>query len=344
MKKKKAITIHDLAKELKVSASTVSRALKGHSSIGKKTIKAVKQLAEKRGYRPNRLAANLRTQNTQTIGVLVSWINRPFISSLIHGVEEAAREAGYQVIITQSHDSLENEKNNVKAMFDSRTSGLIVSLAMETKNYDHFNAFFDNNIPVVFVDRVPENLKCHKVVIDNYNAGFKATEHLIEQGCKRIAHFSGASYQNIYSERLRGYLDALKHHGIKVDDSIIMKGKILSAEEAINLTKYLLELPTPPDGIFSANDTAAISAIQYAKSVGVKVPKDLAIIGFNNDPVSLIIDPQLSTVSHPAVDMGRIAVQKSLELINAGGANSIIKNQIIELDTEIIVRASSKRK
>lgn len=343
MKKNKTVTIHDLAKELKVSASTVSRALKGHPSIGKKTIQSVKDLAQKRGYRPNRLAVSLRSQKSHTIGVMVPLINRPFISSLIHGVEEAAREAGYQVIITQSHDSYDMEKDNVQVMYDSRTSGLIVSLAMETQNCEHFSPFTDNNIPIVFVDRVPEKMKCHKVSIDNYNAGFKATEHLIEQGCQRIAHFSGASHQNIYKERLRGYLDALEHHQLLIDESLILKGKVLSAEEAVNLTKYLLELPSPPDGIFSANDTAAVSAIQYAKSRGVNIPDELAIIGFNNDPISLIIEPQLSTVSHPSVNMGKLAFKKALELIEPGEAAHVIKNQSIELDTDIIVRASSLR-
>ncbi|MCB0649694.1 MAG: LacI family DNA-binding transcriptional regulator [Saprospiraceae bacterium] len=344
MKKNKTITIHDLAEELKVSASTVSRALKEHPSIGKKTIKTVKELAEKRGYRPNRLAASLRNQQTHTIGVLVPWINRPFISSLIHGVEEAARAAGYQVIITQSHDNFEDEVDDLKAMFDSRISGMVVSLAMETQSYDHFTPFFKNNIPVVFVDRVPETLECHKVAIDNYTAGFKATEHLIEQGCRRIAHLSGASHQAIYKERLRGYLDALKQHQLPVDESLILKGILLSADEAISLTKYLLELPNPSDGIFSANDTAAVSAIQYAKSVGVKIPEELAIIGFNNDPISLIIEPQLSTVSHPAAEMGKIAVRKALELIESGMVNDFPKNQGIELETPVIARASSLKK
>ncbi|MEL6718344.1 MAG: LacI family DNA-binding transcriptional regulator [Bacteroidota bacterium] len=344
MKQKKAITIHDLAKELKVSASTVSRALRGHPTIGKETIKAVKQLAEKRGYRPNLVAASLRKQQTQSIGILVPRINRPFVSSLIYGAEETARGAGYQMIITQSHDNLEIEKDAVKTMFDSRVSALVVSLAMETQSFEHFQPFLENKIPIVFVDRVPDTLDCHKIVIDNYEAGFEATMHLIEQGCKRIAYFGGASYLNVYKERAEGYIKALKQSGLEVDDKLILKGKVLGATEAAEFTKKLLELPNPPDGIFSANDTAAVSAIQYAKSIGVKVPEDLAIIGFNNDPMSLIIDPPLSTVMHPASDLGKIAVQKALELIKVGNQNSIIKKQVIELATEVVVRGSSLRK
>lgn len=343
MNKKKAITIHDLAKELNVSASTVSRALRGHPTIGKQTIAAVKKLAKKRGYRPNRVAANLRKQHSHSIGILVPRINRPFISSLIYGAEETAREAGYQVIIAQSHDKLELEKDDVQTLFDSRVSGLVVSLAMETENYEHFNLFLDNNIPIVFVDRIPEGLKCHKIAVNNYKAGYNATIHLIEQGCKRIAHFSGASHQNVYKERLKGYIQALQDHEIEVDESIILKGKVLSADEAVNLTKYLLDLPNPPDGIFSANDTAAVSAIQYAKSVGVSIPDQLAVIGFNNDPLSLIIDPPLSTIEYPAVELGKLAVEKALELIEGKGQSQLISDQTLELNTELIVRGSSVR-
>ncbi len=341
MKKKTGITIYDLAKELKVSPSTVSRALQNHPSIGKSTIKAVKKLAVERGYRLNSIAASLRKQQTNNIGVLVPWINRPFIAFLISGAEEAARAAGYNVLISQSHDSFENEADNVKAFFESRVCGLIVSLAMETKEYGHFDRFLANNTPVVFVDRIPEQLDSHKVIIDNYAAAFKATQHLIEQGCRRIAHFGGALHQTIYRERRRGYEDALRKNNLPLDERIIMHGDLLSADEGLKMTARLLGSPTPPDGIFSANDTAAVSAIQYAKSVGVRIPEDLAIIGFNNDPLCLIVDPALSSISHPAIEMGRIAVQQILRIKEAGGD---VITQTITLKTDVIARASSLRK
>ena len=340
MKKKKQVTIHDLAKELNVSASTISRALKDHYSIGKDTIAAVKKLAKERGYRPNSIAASLRMQSTNTIGILVPRINRPFISSLISGVEEAAREAGFNVIISQSHDSYQDEIDNAKALYDSRISGLVVSLAMETKTYSHFEQFAQSDTPVVFVDRVPLESGGLKVVIDNYAAGFKATQHLIDQGCRRIAHFGGALHQNIYKERQQGYIDALKKNNLPVDRELILNGNVLSADEGRKMTKALLELPNPPDGIFSANDRAAISAIKYAKSIGVKIPEELAIIGFNNDPVATIIEPQLSSISHPAVEMGRIAVQQVLRIKQP---NDLVASQTITLKTEVIARGSSLR-
>ena len=340
---KKTITIHDLAKEMNVSASTISRALKGHKSISKKTIKKVEQLAEERGYRPNLLAASLRKQQTTNIGILVPWINRPFISDLISGAEKAAREHGYNVIISQSHDSFENEIDNAKALLDSQVCGLIVSLAMETKEYDHFTPFLKNGAPLVFVDRVPVALDCYKVVIDNFTAGFNATQHLIEQGCRRIAHLGGAIHQNVYGDRLRGYLEALKHYNLPADESLILKGNVLSSEEGIKLARRLLELPHPPNGIFSANDTAAVSTIQYAKSIGVKIPEELAIIGFNDDPICQIIDPPLSSIVHPALEMGKNTVLQALKLIkgNGGEANG---SKVIILDTELVIRASSLRR
>ncbi|MCB0533364.1 MAG: LacI family DNA-binding transcriptional regulator [Lewinellaceae bacterium] len=341
MKQKTGVTIYDLATELNVSPSTVSRALQNHPSIGKATIKAVKELAVKRGYRLNSIAASLRKQQTNNIGVLVSWINRPFISSLISGAEEAARAAGFNVLISQSHDSLDNEKDNVKAFFESRVCGLVVSLAMETQDFEHFNRFLENGTPVVFVDRIPDHLDVQKVIIDNHAAAFKATQHLIDQGCKRIAHFGGALHQAIYRERLRGYKDALQANNLPLDDTIILHGDLLSADEGQKMTEFLLGLPNPPDSIFSANDTAAVSAIQFAKSAGVRIPEDLAIIGFNNDPLCMIIDPPLSSVGHPAADMGRIAVQQILQIKSAEGK---LVPQTIMLNTAVIARASSLRK
>ena len=340
---KKTVTIHDLAREMNVSASTISRALKGHPSISKKTIRMVEQMAKARGYRPNRLAASLRNQQTTNIGMIVPWINRPFISDLISGAEKAAREKGFNVIISQSHDSFENEKDNTRAMLDSQVCGLIVSLAMETKTYDHFTPFIENGTPLVFVDRVPDSLDCHKVVIDNFKAGFQATQHLIDQGCRRIAHLGGAIHHNVYRDRLRGYLEALKQHQLPVDESLILKGNVLSSDEGINLARQLLQLPHPPDGIFSANDSAAVSAIQYAKSIGVKIPDQLAIIGFNDDPVCLIIEPALSSVVHPALEMGKNTVQRALKLIDENGKLAIGANYFT-METELVLRASSLRR
>lgn len=340
--KKKDLTIYDLAQELNVSPSTISRALNNHSSIGKKTKEAVQKLAKELGYRPNSLASSLRTNRSNTIGIIVPWINRPFISSLISGIEAAARQAGYHVIITQSSDSTESEIENLKALYDSRISALIVSLAMQTADYKHFDLFSDNDIPIVFVDRIPLLKGVHQLQINNFKAAYEATEHLIEQGCTRIAHFGGARHQLIYEDRRLGYLAALKNHGLEVDEHIILEAESLSGEEGYRLTADIMGIDSPPDAIFCANDTSAVSAIQYAKKHGIRIPEDLAIIGFNNDPVCEIIDPALSSIEHPAMEMGERAVQQVLALLD--DSDNLTKENRLVLDTHLIVRASSLKK
>lgn len=339
---KKEITIYDLAKALNYSPSTISRALNDHKSISSKTVKKIKEQAEKMGYRPNTLAAGLRNNKSNTIGISISRINRPFMSTLISGIEETARKSGFNVIISQSNDKYENEVSNLKALYDSRISGLIVSLSMETINMEHFKPFISQGIPLVFVDRVPQGFNTYKVIIDNYSAGYNATKHLIDQGCKRIAHFAGAQHRNVYEERKKGYLDALKEHHLKVDPQLIIYCKTLSFEEGEKATDELLKLPNPPDGIFSSNDTAAVSAILCAKKKGVKIPEQLAVIGFNDDPISSIVEPALSTVSHPALKMGKIAAKRILNHSSKNHDEEV--SEITVLSTEIIQRASSLKK
>lgn len=342
MTNKKDITIYDIARKLNLSTSTVSRALKNHSSISKKTTQRVSDTAKKMGYRPNTLAASFRSNKTKTIGVLISRINRPFMASLISGIEETAQNSGYNVIIAQSHDSYKDEVDMAQALYNSRVSGIICSLAMETTKTDHFQQFIDMGIPLVFVDRVPKGFNTYRVMIDNYSAGYRATEHLIEQGCKRIAHIAGLKFRNIYYERERGYRDALKKHDLPIDEDLIVHVNTMSYDEGEKAVNELLNLENPPDGIFSSNDTTAVSAIQVAKSKGIRVPADLAIIGFNNEPISRIIDPGLSSISHPAFEMGKTSSKKILKHLKNSKKDSI--TEITFLNTEVIVRGSSKRK
>ena len=338
MKQKKAITIYDIAHELNLSPSTVSRALKDHHSIGKETKKAVVKLANMRGYRPNSIAASLRNKKTNNIGVIITWMNRPFVSSLISGIETEANLKGYNVIITQSHDIYKNEVVNARALYDSRVTGLIVSLAMKTKQYDHLKQFIDNNIPVVFVDRVVEELNSDIVIIDNYAAGYMAAEHLIKQGCKRIAHIGGARNRNVYYDRERGFRQALKDYSIEIIESFILHNDVLSSEEGLKCADFLLNSNHPPDGIFTANDTTAVSVIQYAKRKGIKIPDELAIIGFNNDPISEIIEPALSTITHPAIEMGIMAAK---QVLKHKDQKDMVQSERIILKTEVLARASS---
>lgn len=340
MKRSKEITIYDIATELNVSPSTVSRALKKHKSIGKKTIKKVEEKATQLGYRPNVVAANLRNQKTHTIGVIISRVDRPFISTLIGGIESEAKKKGYHVIFTQSHDKMKLEIENANVLFNSRIDGLIVSLAMETNNYDHFRPFLNKDIPLVFVDRVTETLNTDLVVIDNTQSAFIATKHLIDQGCKRIAHFAGAQHRNVYRNRRTGYENAITQSGLSIDNSLIIELNHLSADEGLRAAEKLLKSKNPPDGIFAANDTTAISAIQCAKKLGIKVPEELAVVGFNNDPICTIVDPELTSIDHPAKQMGELAARQLLEHKNDLEIDS---SSTIKLKTKLIQRASSTR-
>lgn len=339
---KKQITIYDIAEKLNYSTSTISRALRDHHSISKKTATLIKKEAEIMGYRPNTLAAGLRKNRTKTIGVLISRINRPFMSSLISGIEDQAKKAGYTVIIIQCNDDYESEVRNAKTLYDMRISGIISSLSMQTSDYDHFKPFL-NRIPLVFVDRVPECLPSYKVIIDNYASAYKATSHLIDQGCLRIAHFAGSRLRSIYKDRRKGYEDALKNAGLKVDEELIIEMKTLSSKEGKKATEYLMKMKNPPDGLFTSNDTVAISAIQSIKKMGLNVPYDLAIIGFNNDPVASIIEPSLSSISHPASKMGELSAKcilDNFDSVENGGQ----LDQTTILDTQLIIRKSSSRK
>jgi len=343
MEDNKDITIYDIAEKLKLATSTISRALKDHPTISDKTIKKVKKTAEEMGYVPNTLAAGLRGNKTNTIGVLIPTITQPFLSSLISGIEIAAQKSGYNVIIMQSNDSYEEEVSMAKSLYGSRVSGIICSLAMKTTDTSHFQQFVSNNIPLVFVDRVPKDFNTFRVIIDNYTAGYKATKHLIEQGCTRIGHLTaGSKFGNIYTERMRGYLDALKDHNLTIEEELIVDLKAVTYDEGLKASNKLLNLKNRPDGIFASGDIMAVSAIQSAKKKGIKIPEDLAVIGFNNDPISQIIDPSLSTITHPAAKMGQMSAEIILKNIKSPKKDEV--KEITFLNTEVVIRESSKRK
>jgi len=342
MEENKDVTIYDIAEKLNLATSTISRALQDHHTISKKTIKKVKETAEKMGYVPNTLAAGLRGNKTKTIGVLIPTITQPFLSSLISGIEIAAQKSGYTVIIMQSHDSYKEEVNMAKALYSNRVSGVISSLAMETRDTSHFDQFISNNIPLVFVDRVPKNFNTFRVIIDNYAAGYKATKHLIDQGCTRIAHLTaGSEFGNLYNERKRGYLEALNDHNIPVDENLIIYLNAVTYEEGVKASNKLLDLNPLPDGVFASGDIIAVSAVQTAKKRGFKVPEDIAVIGFNNDPISQIIDPNISTITHPAEKMGKASADIILKNLKSDKKDDV--KEITFLNTEVIIRESSNK-
>jgi LacI family transcriptional regulator, repressor for deo operon, udp, cdd, tsx, nupC, and nupG len=343
MEENRHVTIYDIAEKLNLATSTISRALKDHHTISDKTIKRVKKAAEEMGFVPNTLAAGLRGNNTKTIGVLIPTVTQPFLSSLISGIEITAQKSDFTVIIMQSHDSYEEEVNMAKSLYSNRVSGVICSLAMETKDTSHFHQFSNNKIPLVFVDRVPKDYNTFRVVIDNYSAGYKATKHLIDQGCVRIAHLTaGSELGNLYSERKRGYLEALRDHNLPIDEELIVNLKDFTYKDGVKACNKLFDLNPIPDGLFAPGDLLAVSAIQTAKKRGVKVPEELAVIGFNDDPISQIIDPNLSTITHPAEKMGKTAAEIIITSLQSLKKDDV--KEITFLNTEVLVRESSNKK
>jgi LacI family transcriptional regulator len=338
MKKEKA-TIHDISKALNIDSSTVSRALNDSPRVSKKTKDTILKKAKELGYQKNSLASNLRTSKTNTIAVILPRISRHFFSTVIAGIEETAYEAGYNVIICQSLDTIDRERKIMSTLISNRVDGVIISISMETTNYEHLEAYKNLGYPIIFFDRPCDLQNCTNINIDNFHASFMATEHLIFQGCKHIAHFSGSQNIELYRQRKNGYLAALGKHHLEVNDNYIFEST-LSEEDGIKSAKKILELKRI-DGLISANDTAAISAMQYFKSQGIKIPEDIAVAGFNNDPISPVIEPSLTTINQPAFEIGKMASTLLLEQIENKSLS--LEAQSTVLNSELIIRNSSRK-
>ena len=334
----KEITIYDLAKKLNFSPATISRALKNHPGISKKTKKKIFDLVDEMGYRSNNFARNLRTQKTETIGVIVPRLNSNFMSSVIAGIESVANNEGYNLIISQSSELTDKEKNNVRTMFNNRVDGLLVSLAYDTEDLQHFETFFKKSIPVIFFDRVMDHNNSTSIIIDNKKAAYEATAHLIEQGCKRIVHITAPSKQKVYMDRLNGYRQALADNRISFKKDYLIVGN-LSMEAGMDAAENIIKMNPLPDAVFVANDNCAVGCMLALKQYGIKIPDQIAFVGFNNDPVSKVIEPNLSTINYPGYEMGEVAARNLINHLN-GDATIHTTNTII-LKSEFIIRASS---
>lgn len=334
----KEITIYDIAKDLSISPATVSRALNDHPAVNENTKQKIVNKASEMGYRSNTFASNLRKKRTNTIGVIVPRLNSHFQSSVIAGMEKVANEAGYTLVISQSLESVKKEIANTKTMFNSRIDGLLVSLAYETENTDHFLPFIQKGIPLLFYDRIADFKQCTGIVIDNTQAAYKATSHLIEQGCKNIIHLTGSLKSNVYADRVKGYRYALLDNDIPYRESFVIINK-LSEEAGIEAAEQILKMPSLPDGLFVSNDTCAVGCIKTLKQAGIKIPSDIAIVGFNNDPISRVIEPNLTTIDYPGFEMGEVAIKNLISHLD--GLTDIIATNTITLRSELIVRESS---
>jgi LacI family transcriptional regulator len=341
MTRRKEITIYDLARVLKLSPSTVSRGLSGHPAVRKDTVGRIKEAAASMGYQHNPFASHLRMNRSNTIGVILPRLDSRFQSSVVSGIEKVLNKHDYNLIISQSRESVEKEKANVETMYNSRVDGLLVSLACDTCSIEHLDMFLNKGIPVVMFDRIREHttIPITSVVIDNRQAGYDAVEHLIHQGCRRIMFVSDNPACYVYAERYEGYRQALKDHGMTAEKEYIFITR-LDEDSGIRTVDRILGMKERPDAIFVANDTSAVSIIVSLKQVQIAVPEEIAIVGFNNVPVSRFVDPSLTTIDYPGSEMGEVAASTLLKMLRDPG--SPMKKTIV-LKHKLIIRKSSLR-
>lgn len=347
MSKRKKTTISDIAKELNVTPSTVSRALGNHPRISDSTKEAVWEMVEKLNYQPNSIASALRKGKSNIIGVIVPTSDRQFFASFIRGIEEIIRDEGYNLMICQSDDQFSKERSGIDTLLNIRVDGIIASVAKETTDISHYEKAKMQGVPLVLYDRVVESLGVNLVVSDDYLGAYNAVTHLIEQGCRRIAHFAGKQHINIYQDRLKGYLQALREHNIPVDEQIIIESDLIRDTYSILQTgreigKKLLQMPDLPDGIFSSSDFAAMGAIQIFKEKNIKIPDEIALVGYSNDFSASVIEPALTSLDQHTIEMGNLAAKHFLEQI--GTKPEEFTPQKTKLKPSLIVRESSSRK
>lgn len=335
---KPQITIKDIAKALDVSPSTVSRALKNNPDISQETRDLINKYAREHNYKPNVLALNLRTSKSNTIGVIIPQFVHHFFSCVLSGIEEVASQKGYNIIVAQSNEEYEREVKIVQSFLDTRVCGVITSLAKDTSCYDHYQELLDNNIPIVFYDRICTGINTERVVVDDYAGAFSAVEYMIQTGCKRIFFYSAPLNLEISKNRRNGYLDAMKKYKIPVDNSMI---KICDTrEQAIAITPDILESKNRPDGFFAINDDTAAGILYSCKLVGVKVPDEVSICGFTDEIIAQSTDPKLTTVEQRGQEVGENAINILIDKLENGSEEKRIMNKIVK--TNLVVRGTTK--
>jgi DNA-binding LacI/PurR family transcriptional regulator len=334
--KKGFATIKDIARELKVSPSTVSRALKDHPDISAETKRAVNELAEKLNYQPNAVALSLKQQRSNTIGVIIPEIVHYFFSSVISGIEDVAYEAGFNVIICQSNEKADREKANVKTLLASQVDGILVSVSKETTDFSHLIIIQENEVPLVFYDRIVPNFITDQVIIDDFDAAYRATKHLTDTGRKRIAHFAGPQNLLIGQQRKEGYKKALEDAGIHLGETLVFDAD--NFEKARLAVLRIIETGTEIDGIFAVNDLTAIGAMQTLLKRKINIPNDVAIVGFSDGRFSGITDPTLTSVDQHGYEMGTVATRMLLKRILS---KDDYPAETKVLNANLIVRGSS---
>ena len=336
---KQKITIKTIAKELGVSTSTVSKALKDSHEISVETKEKIKAFADYHNYKPNNLALQLRNQRTNVIGVMLPKIVHHFFSTVIKGIEEGAREKGYRIMVCFSNESYEHEVENLKVLSNGSVDGLIVSISNETlenKSFSHFHDLIVEEIPLVMFDRVQDEIHCDKVIVDDVGAGYKATKHLLQTGCEKIAILTTPKHVVVGEDRKRGYERALKEYGIKVNSKLIIELDE-SLEIDLQITKVFNE---SIDAIFAVNEIYAAKAIRIAKEKGIKIPEELSVVGFTDGLISEYSSPSITAIVQHGITMGRQAVEMLIERIEK--ENEKLPPRVKVISSNLHLRESSR--
>ncbi|MEP3390113.1 MAG: LacI family DNA-binding transcriptional regulator [Reichenbachiella sp.] len=300
------ITIHDIARKLNIDSSTVSRALANSDRVKLKTRELVKKTADELGYRRNHLASNLRKQRSYTIGVIVPYINRHFFSTVISGIEESASKQGYKLIICQSGDQEQKDAELMEMLINNQVDAIFISMAMTTTNTEHFKLAQKIDIPIILFDRIRDDLPFPSVVIDDYQAALETCELLAKKGYQSIAHIGGRQNVSIYKNRYLGYLDAIEKFNLNFCDDWHMECN-MESKDGVEFANKIMHMKKRPDAILCANDIVAISAMRTLQAHSIEVPKDIALIGFSNEPLSAYTSPPLTTVDQKALEIGQLA-------------------------------------
>ena len=333
------ITIKDIAKTLGISISTVSRALKNHPDISEETKTQVKNLALKLSYEPNALALSLRKNKSNTIGVIIPEIVHHFFSSVISGMEDIAYERGYNIMMCQSNEIYEREIINSQTLLSNRVDGVLVSVSKTTFEFEHFRSFINQGIPMVFFDRVCPDILTDRVIINDEAGGFLATEHLIQIGCRKIAHFSAPQNLLIGQGRMAGYQRALRQYKIETDPKFIIHCD--TSEFALAMTADFVTRNPEVDAIFAVNDSTAIAVIQVLQKMKKKIPEDISVIGFGDGPNALICSPTLTTIEQKGYEIGLEAVKLLVHKIENETSSDSFQTKVIT--PNLIVRESTRR-
>ena len=335
----KKTTIYDIAKALNITVSTVSRALSGFPAISETTRKAVIETAEKLNYSPNKLASALKSGKTHIIGVIVPSVQAHFFASIIHCIEDGLKDSGYRVIIYQSNESVENEINGVKTLLEAQVDGIMASMSLETKDVSHFKEIVKQSKPLILFDRVDESLAVPTITLDDFKAGYVATQHLIDQGYSKIAFVTTIHQIKIFNDRLKGYKAALTANNLPVLDEHIVFGGLSIKDGRFGAGK-LMRGENKPDAVVAGDDFTALGVIKKLKEIN-QTPPEVGVIGFANEAFSAYITPNLSTIDQHASQMGTECAKMFLKMINQ--EDPYQNTEHVVLDPTVVERQSTAK-